>query len=596
MVDVSSIIRAAWSLYNAGDLKGANSALQRAMKHAPRDAAVLQARAAFLFGERKLVEAEYFARQAAAVGGNHVACHHTLASILQAAGKLAEAEAAYGDALRCAPGHAEVLVGLAEVRKLRKNFRGAEDALRLALAAGGAGARLARVSMFLAGLLRQTGRPEESMAVLDSAVARVPGHLELNVQSAVASNYVPMEPSERCARLTRAGDLLARAAGKPVRPPENLRDPDRPLRIGYVSPDLREHSVSYFIEPILRSHDRANFHVTCYFGAPKADAVTALLRSHVPAWRDVLDMKDDAFCELVRRDKIDILVDLAGHEPLNRLAAFASRLAPVQVTYLGFASTTGLRAIDFRLVDAITDPPGSEEMAVENLVRLSPCFVCYAPRHRLAVNGPPSGLGGRVTFGSFNTLMKLCTPTIAAWSAVLSASLGSRLLLKAAQFADASVRARVRSEFAACGVEGERVEFIEHSDSIEDHLLLYSRVDIALDSLTYNGTTTTCEALWMGVPVVTMRGNAHAARVGASLLSCVGLGELVAEDQAGFVRIAATLAADRDRLVALRASMRARMERSELMNAGGFTARLESAYRALWRVWCSKPGPPPVPR
>ncbi len=589
MVDLASIIRAVWSFCNAGDYKNATSTLQKALKVAPRDPGVLQARAAILFGQRKLVEAEYFARQAAAVGPNQAACHHTLGSILQAAGKIAQAESAYGDALRCAPGHVEVLLALAEVRRVRGYFRAAEEALRQALSASDPGPGLARSSIYLAGLLRQTGRAQEALEVLDRAAARLPNHVELSVHRAVVSNYTSIEPSGRFARLVWAGDLIARSVGRPQRPPESSPDPDRPLRIGYVSPDFREHSVSYFIEPILRSHDRSNVHVTCYFGASKSDQVTELLRSYAQVWRDVPDLSDEAFCDLVRSDKIDILVDLAGHEPLNRMSAFARHPAPLQATYLGFANTTGLRAIDHRIVDAITDPPGSESLAVENLVRLPGCFLCYAPRYRPPVSTPPSAGGGPITFGSFNTLMMLCGPTLRVWSAVLRATPNSRLLLKSMPLADPHVQARVLAAFASEGVAAERLEFAAHSATTEEHLAAYSRIDIALDPVTYNGTTTTCEALWMGVPVVTLFGETHAARVGTSLLTCVGLPELVAQDEAGFANIAAELAGNRARLAALRGELRARVEWSELMNASGFTARLESAYRAMWRGWCAKP-------
>ena len=369
----------------------------------------------------------------------------------------------------------------------------------------------------------------------------------------------------------------------PSREPDGV--PPRRLRLGYVSPDFVHHAVSYFFEPVLTARDPAAFEVFCYSDAPVADAVTQRLRAASDGWRDIAGLSDERVAELVRADRIDILVDLAGHTARNRLLVFARKPAPVQVTWLGYPNTTGLAAIDFRLTEAVSDPLGlTEAWHSEELVRLPGTFSCYAPPPESPpVNALPALAAGQVTFGCFNNLAKVTPPALALWARVLREVAGSRLFLKSPGLADLETVARLREEFALHGIPADRLEFSGAELSVAAHLSLYHRVDVALDTFPYNGTTTTCEALWMGVPVVTLAGATHVSRVGASLLTHLGAPEWIGDAPEAYVARCRGLAADLPRLAVLRSGLRERMRGSPLCDAAGFTRGLEDALRAIWR-------------
>ena len=267
---------------------------------------------------------------------------------------------------------------------------------------------------------------------------------------------------------------------------------------------------------------------------------------------------------------------------------FARKPAPIEVTWLGYPNTTGLPAIDYRLTDVRADPPGdADRLHTERLVRIEPSFLCYrAPEQAGEVAPLPARSAGHVTFGSFNNFAKLSPGTIALWSRVLTGVPGSRLVLKATQFKDPEARTRAAELFAAAGVGIERLDLVPPLAAAADHLAHYAHVDIALDPTPYNGTATTCEALWMGVPVVTLRGDRHAARVGASILTVAGLERLIAETPDEYVAIAVDLARDLDALAALRAALRQRLRASPLCDGGAFARAIETAYRGMWRAWC----------
>jgi predicted O-linked N-acetylglucosamine transferase (SPINDLY family) len=369
---------------------------------------------------------------------------------------------------------------------------------------------------------------------------------------------------------------------------DNDRSPDRRLRIGYVSPDFCDHPVARFMEPVLARHDPAQVEVFCYAMEPHADAVTERLRHCNVAWRPLQQLDDERAAALIRADHIDVLVDLAGHTAMSRLTVFARKPAPVQVTYLGYPNTTGLRAVDYRITDARADPPGeSDALNVERLYRLPETAWCYAPPADAPdVKDPPAVAAGRVTFGSFNAAAKLSPSTIELWSTLLARVPGSRLLLKAPSFHDRQTRDRIAAAFAARGIAEDRLDLRPTVAGVAAHLGTYHEVDVALDPWPYNGTTTTCEALWMGVPVVTLAGRTHASRVGRSLLTSVGLTDLVSTSRDEFLCIATALASDLPRMKILRAGMRDRMKSSPLMDAPRFVRELENAYRYMWKEWC----------
>ncbi len=382
-------------------------------------------------------------------------------------------------------------------------------------------------------------------------------------------------------------ERFAIPSAQPV-PRGNRPDPGRRLRLGYVSPDFRRHSVAFFLENVLARHDRQRFDVTLYRSGGEEDETTARLRAAADGWRDIERIDDDAAAEAIRADGIDILIDLAGHTAGGRLPLFARKPAPVQMTWLGYPDTTGLRNMDCRLTDAVADPPGATETRhSETLLRLPQGFLRYTPPVEAPeVRASPCTDRGGVTFGSFNAWPKVSAPCLELWAAILREVPASRLLLKSKSLRDEQLRQEIRARFAALGIAHERVELVGFVDSFARHLALYHRIDIALDTFPYNGTTTTCEALWMGCPVVTLAGETHVQRVGASLLGQAGLPEMIATTPEAYRQCALDLAREPERLRQLREGMRERLRNSPLLDASSFARNLEESFRGMWRRYC----------
>ena len=327
--------------------------------------------------------------------------------------------------------------------------------------------------------------------------------------------------------------------------------------------------------------------VFAYSNGVHVDATTKRLRESADGWRDIVDTSDEALAGLIREDGIDILVDLSGHTGGNRLPVFARKPAPVQVTYIGYGTTTGLSAMDYRFTDQYLSPSDSREWCSEELIRLPGCFSCYRPSAEAQAVAPsPASTTGHVTFGSFNNLAKVTPVAVGVWAEILRAVPQARLIIKYETFADAGQVARCRGLFAKEGVSVERLEFIPKTATHAEHLALYGRVDIGLDSFPYNGCTTTCDALWMGVPVVTLAGAMSFSRYGVSLLSNLGADDLIATTPEAYVEKAVELASDHKRLMALRAELRPRMAASPLCDAKTLTCEVENAYRSMWHRWC----------
>lgn len=383
---------------------------------------------------------------------------------------------------------------------------------------------------------------------------------------------------EECGcRLEAATETLALDASDLTRPGGG------PLRVGFVSADLRAHSVAFFLEPLLANLDRARFEIHCYSGVFNKDKVTRRLEALAAHWRDVAGMPDDALARQIREDRIEILVDLSGYTSGNRATVFAMRPAPAQVNWLGYPHSTGLTRMDYRIVDAVTDPEGVTFNS-ERLARLPDCFLCFRPSHEAPETGPlPLSANGFPTFGSFNNLSKLTPRSIDLFARVLRGSPGSRLIMKSHQSADTAIRDRVFGRFADRGIDRSRIELLPRYPSMTDHLNAYNRVDVALDTYPYTGTTTTCEALWMGVPVVTLAGTRHASRVSASILTAVGRPDLIASSDDEYERIALQLVRDAGSLGAARAGLRARLEASPLRDEPGFARKFEAALDSIWR-------------
>jgi predicted O-linked N-acetylglucosamine transferase (SPINDLY family) len=342
--------------------------------------------------------------------------------------------------------------------------------------------------------------------------------------------------------------------------------------------------VASFIEPVLAAHDRRDFELVAYSSGGQEDEVTQRLRGLCDVWRDISLVQDQNAADRIRADGIDVLVDLAGHTAGGRLLLFARKPAPVQVTWLGYPNTTGLDTMDYRLTDAVADPVGeTDRFHTETLVRLPAGFLCYAPSPESPeVADSPQLKAGHVTFGSFNDLAKVTPELVALWSEILRAQPGARLMLKAFGLSADSACHDVRQRFQGQGIAPERFDLCKPEFSAAGRLAKYQEIDIGLDTYPYNGATTACEALWMGVPVVTLAGATHASRTGASIVSGIGLSELVATTPAQYVEIALRLAADAEKRRTLRAGLRARMRASPLLDAPRFARGLETAYREMW--------------
>lgn len=361
------------------------------------------------------------------------------------------------------------------------------------------------------------------------------------------------------------------------------RKDDAPLRIGYVSGDFGWHPVMSFLEPILLNHDTESFQIFCYSNRSTPDATTRRLQGLKVTWREIYGSSANDVAEVMRCDGIDILVDLSGHTYGNRMDVCQLKPAPILVTWLGYPHSTGMQQFDYYISDPICDPPGmTEHYYSEKVWRLPKVFCCYIPPLEFPViSQSPHNIQGHITFGSFNNLAKVSDTVIGLWADILLCVPQSRLLLKSASLGGASTRQQILNRFAEYGISQERLLLEAHTQKSLDHLAMYAQVDIALDTYPYHGTTTTCEALWMGVPVVTLTGLTHVSRVGVSFLTAIGCPELIAETASDYVKIAATLAGDSGRLCHYREKLRAMMATSPLMNAAELTTSVELAYRQM---------------
>ena len=366
---------------------------------------------------------------------------------------------------------------------------------------------------------------------------------------------------------------------------------DKPLKIGYVSPDFRQHAVSNFIIPLLEAHDRNKADVYCYADVNCPDTITERIRNLADHWRPITGMSDNAVAEMIRNDGISILVDLAGHTAGNRLQVFARKPAPLQISWLGYPNTTGLVQMDYRLTDEIADPVGTADaLHSEKLLRLPNGFLCYSPSEASPeIRSNNSGNRNEVTFGCFNNLTKLTPQVISVWAKILLAVPQSRLILKNRQLSDKPIRDHFLELFTRQGICADRIQIKGPTPMFYEHLDLYNQVDIGLDPFPYNGTTSTCEALWMGVPVITLGGDRHASRVGTSILTRIGFGELSAADAEEYIANAIALASDRHRLDKLKSDIGTSFRSSPVCDKHSFARDIEKAFSEIWLSWCKAP-------
>ena len=431
------------------------------------------------------------------------------------------------------------------------------------------------------------GRAVEAVAAFRSALELEPdNHVVVN-NLLLTLNYLDDADSEQVADEHRSLSLQIYGTNRRNHPSIVPSLPVRPIRIGYVSGDFHNHSVSFFFEPILMHHNPLQVEVYCYSNDTREDDTTRRLKACNVTWRNIAKVSDKGAAALVCEDRVDILIDLSGHSSENRLGLFALRPAPVQVCWMGYPHSTGLPQLDYYISDALCDPPGrTEHLYTEKLVRLPRVFSCYLPPLQFPpVSRSPSEAAGLITFGSFNNFAKVNNKVIGVWADILHRVENSRLFLKSMALGDMVTQKLILSGFADYGIAAGRIALLNTVNSPMEHLALYGQIDIALDTFPYNGTTTTCEALWMGVPVVTLAGTTHVSRVGVTLLTNVGIPELVASSHTDYAVKAALLAADGTRLNLYRENLRTAMAHSPLMDAVGVTRELEQVFQAVMSTY-----------
>ncbi|WP_148219286.1 tetratricopeptide repeat protein [Azospirillum sp. B510] len=426
--------------------------------------------------------------------------------------------------------------------------------------------------------LAPQARIGEALAALDRALRLSPGADSLHSARLFLMQYDPAPAMPRIAQAH--ADWGARYPDRPAAP---VAAPSPRLRVGYVSADFRAHPVGYFLEPVLAAHDRGGIEAICYSNTANPDAVTARLRGLADGWVDCAGLDDAALLERIRADGIHILVDLAGHTLGNRLGVFARRAAPVQVTWAGYVGTTGLPAMDYLISDPRQSPEGADGWAIEGIVRMPDAYVPWVPPADAPAVAPlPMIARGAPTFGCLNALPKLNAPVAALWSRLLAAVPGARLLLRTPGLDDPALRARTLALFEAAGADPARIELRGAAPHAE-FLATYGEIDVALDPFPYSGGLTTLEALWMGVPVVTLGGDRFCARHSVTHLTSAGLPALAVEGEEAYVAMAAALVSDPDGLASIRGRLRDRLATSPALDGVRFTRALEAAFGAMWQ-------------
>lgn len=583
MATLSAAFTLAAAHHRAGRLELAEELCRRIVAAEPGHAEALGLLGAVAHQTGRQELAVDYLRRAIAANPLLAACHATLGNALVALRRPEEAAASYRCALELQPERAELHNSLGNVLSAQGL---SDEAIACYQRALELKPTYDKAWYNLGHARRSQGRPDEAVDCYRHAAELSPRRAQLSSTLLHALHFCPGQTAESLAAEHRRWVLpLAEQASRFRQPHANDRTPDRRLRIGYVSPDFRQHAVGFNLLPLFEQRDSAQTELVCYSGVVHPDAMTERLRACSDVWRDALGVADAALAAQIRADRIDVLVDLSLHTNGNRLAVFARKPAPVQVTFAGYPSTTGLPTIDYRLTDPYLDPPGLHDSCyAEQSVRLPHCFWCYRPLGtEPAVNDLPALAGDGLTFGCLNSFSKVNEPVLRLWARVLGQVDRSRLLLLAGR---GSHRQWGQDLLAAHGVAPDRLTVVEPQPRPE-YLALYQRIDVALDPFPYNGHTTSLDALWMGVPVVSLVGTTAVGRAGLSILANAGLSELAAADADQYVRIAADLAEDLPRLAQTRATLRTRLQQCPLTDAAQFARGVEAAYRQMWRRWCA---------
>lgn len=564
------------------DPAAAADSYRRALAVAPGDVETLWALAVLLHQGGVLDEARGLYERALAIAPNAPVLLENLTSLLFAQGRVSEAIPILQRSLRLNPQSVDHWLYLGGALHGEARLTEAAQAYREAILRQ---PNAARAHNGLGNALANLGQLDASVAAYRRAVALEPDYFESRSNLLMTLHSLPQVTAAEILDEAKAyGARLPRRAATAF---SNGADPERRLRIGYVSADLREHPVGFFLDRVLAAHDGGQFETVLYSDSAYADAQTARLQSLAGDWRTIAGKSDEEAARQIAADRIDILIDLAGHTGSNRLALFGARAAPVQASWLGYFGTTGVPAMDYVIADAVVLPFGEEPLFTEQAVRLPSPYLCWAPP-RVAVEPAafPALGGGPVTFGCFNNRAKITDKVVAVWAKILQRVEGSRLFLKSWSLADQGNRDGLIGAFATHGTAADRL-FFEGLSSREEGLAAYNRVDIALDPFPFGGCTTTADTLWMGAPLVTLAGRRWSGRMSAAILSSVGLQNWVAPDLDAYVELAVDAAGDLAALAPLRRGLRDRVEQSPFCDGPAFTANLEAAYRKMWRAWCA---------
>jgi len=572
--------------HEKGHQEDAIGLMQRAISLSPNIVAWRVNLAALLGKAGKADEALPHLAAALRLKGNIPELHNNMGATLEALDRLPEAVDAFRKAILLRPGYAEPHYNLANalkrMGKVEQAVSSYREAIRLRHDYAKAYAGLSSALMDLAQL-------DEALQCLRKAMELQPKNPGAHSSYLYSAHY---HPDQSAQMLFEEHVEWGRRHADPIRarllPHQNDRGTDRRLRVGYFSPDFREQTVPRFIGAALTNHDHDRFEIFCYSDVKKPDAVTERLSKLPDHWRDVRGKSDPQLEQIIRDDAIDILIDLRGHASGNRMMLFARKPAPIQVNMVGYFDTTGLRSIDYRVTDEQQDPPGAEQFHVEQLIRIRPSCWCYSAEEDDPPVAPTPALSKRyITFASLNKVVKVSAPCAKLWARVLDAIPGSRLLLPAAEGDSSGI---VRGTLARMGLPPDRLDLVGKTRTRRAYLERFGQIDIALDTFPFNGITTTCDGLWMGVPLVSLSGGTTVSRAGRSILSAVGLAQLATDKPDEFVRTCIDLASDIRRLNDLRLGLRQRMADSPLMDHRGFARQLEAAYIQAWTNWCS--GPP----
>ncbi|HYK12681.1 MAG TPA: tetratricopeptide repeat protein [Burkholderiales bacterium] len=557
---------------------------ETALKNAPDQANVLNLLSAALLAQGKTKDGIRHLRNAIDADPSAKA-HAQLGNVLAATGDFDGAIASYRAALALEPESVDAWSTLGALLKALARYDEAEECCAAGLRLDSTNAGL---KYTLATVLFEQARVAEAIAAVRESLALQPDNPAAHSALLRMLSYSDTSDPADVFREHRAWAARHAAALEAAAPPHrNDRDSARRLRIGFVSPYIHKHAVTFFLESVIEHHDRAQLEIFLYADVARPDDYSERLKAHGAQWRTTIDLDHARLASLVREDAIDILVDLSGHTANNRLLAFARKPAPVQANWLGFPSTTGMPSMGYRITDAWCDPPGmTEHLNSETLVRLPGIYMAWRPPDGTPAVAPlPALKNGYVTFGTFHSAFKI-SPAIAAWWArILERVPGSRLRVMAVS--GVSAERHMREMFERCGVRAHQLEILPRL-SFGDYLAAYAQVDIALDTFPYHGATTTCFSLWMGLPVVVLEGTSHASRADVSMLNNVGLPQLIGKTGDDYVDIAARLAEDLPKLAELRANLRGMMARSPNADGRACARNLERAFREMWVTWCNK--------